>query len=50
MFMSLPCILGGNGVALIVRQQLNEEEKDQLQKSADKLFEIQKTLNVTDGK
>lgn len=48
--MSLPCILGGNGVALIVRQGLNDEEKDQIQKSADQMYEIQKTLKLADAK
>lgn len=41
-FLSLPCILGTNGIHSIVRLNLSEDERRQIQKSADKLHEIQK--------
>lgn len=49
-FMSLPCILGCNGVLSIVRQQLNDEEKAQIQKSADKMYDIQRGLKLGEEK
>lgn len=45
--MSLPCVIGGNGVVYIVRQGLNEKEKDLLQQSADRMNEIQKSLKIS---
>lgn len=41
-FLSLPCVLGRDGVHSIVRLALSEDEKRQIQKSADKLHEMQK--------
>lgn len=49
-FMSLPCILGGNGVVSMVRQQLNDEEKGKIQKSADKMYDIQRGLKLVTEK
>lgn len=42
--MSLPCILGSNGVEFMVRQDLSSLEKEKLQQSADAMNEIQKKL------
>ncbi|XP_018335394.1 L-lactate dehydrogenase-like [Agrilus planipennis] len=46
-YLSLPCILSSCGVSYIVRQQLTEKEKNLLQKSADKMNEIQSGLDLT---
>ncbi|KAF4526646.1 hypothetical protein B566_EDAN015197 [Ephemera danica] len=43
-FLSLPCVLGENGVTHIVRQPLKDEETLQLQKSATTLAEVQSKL------
>uniref|UniRef100_A0AC34F269 L-lactate dehydrogenase n=1 Tax=Panagrolaimus sp. ES5 TaxID=591445 RepID=A0AC34F269_9BILA len=44
-FLSLPCVLGSNGLTHIVRQDLEAEEVEQLQKSAKHLHEIQQSLD-----
>lgn len=46
--MSLPCILGRNGVEFMVRQDLNEVEKEKLQNSANSMYEIQRKLPLSD--
>lgn len=45
-FMSLPCIIGYEGVNYVVRQSLNDDEKQQLQDSAEKLNNIQNILEI----
>lgn len=47
--MSLPCILGESGVLSLIRQQLNDEERNKIQKSADKMFEVQKMLHLNEN-
>jgi L-lactate dehydrogenase len=39
-FLSLPCILGSNGVTHVVKQVLTENEVQQLRKSAKTLAEV----------
>ncbi|XP_037695200.1 L-lactate dehydrogenase C chain isoform X2 [Choloepus didactylus] len=43
-FLSVPCILGWNGVSDIVKVNLNPDEEALLKKSADTLWNIQKDL------
>ncbi|KAF6333297.1 lactate dehydrogenase C [Rhinolophus ferrumequinum] len=43
-FLSIPCILGQNGVSDIVKVHLNNEEKALFMKSADTLWNVQKDL------
>ncbi|GLV33863.1 Lactate dehydrogenase [Carabus blaptoides fortunei] len=43
-FLSMPCILGSNGVQFIVRQVLTQLEKDKLQETANKYKFIQSDL------
>ncbi|KAI9556905.1 lactate dehydrogese A [Daphnia sinensis] len=43
-FLSVPCVLGENGIINIIRQTLTEDELDQLQKSAATLNKIQSNL------
>ncbi|KFD50243.1 LOW QUALITY PROTEIN: hypothetical protein M513_08871, partial [Trichuris suis] len=45
-YLSLPCILGEGGITHIVHQQLSASERNQLQKSAKTLFDIQKELHI----
>lgn len=45
-FLSLPCVLGENGVTHIVKQPLTEEEKKMLHKSADLMAEVQSKLKI----
>lgn len=45
-FLSLPCVLGANGVTDIVNQTLTESELKQLHKSAETLHEVQCGLNL----
>jgi L-lactate dehydrogenase len=40
-FLSLPCVLGENGVNYIVHQKLSPGERAQLQKSANTINEVQ---------
>merc|ERR1719391_373832 len=40
-FLSLPCILGENGITHVVNMKLEEEEEKQLQNSANTLAEVQ---------
>lgn len=40
-YLSLPVVLGENGITHIVKQNLNETEIKQLQKSAAQLYEVQ---------
>jgi len=45
-FLSLPCVLGENGVTHIVKQPLTTEEKEMLHKSASLMAEVQSKLNL----
>lgn len=45
-FLSLPCVLGGNGLTHIIQQKLLESESGQLKKSAQTLFEQQQQLKL----
>jgi len=45
-FLSLPCVLGENGVTHIVKQPLTAEEKEMLHKSASLMAEVQSKLNL----
>jgi L-lactate dehydrogenase len=45
-FLSLPCVLGENGVTHIVKQPLTTEEKEMLQKSASLMAEVQSNLKL----
>lgn len=45
-FLSLPTVLGANGVNFIVRQNLTPKELEQLRGSANQLLEVQKTLKL----
>ncbi|CAJ0587223.1 unnamed protein product, partial [Mesorhabditis spiculigera] len=44
-FLSLPVVLGSNGITHVVRQNLSEGEVAQLQKSAQALLEVQKGIS-----
>lgn len=43
-FLSVPCILGENGIAHLTKIKLTSEEEARLKKSAENLWEIQKEL------
>ncbi|XP_077310723.1 L-lactate dehydrogenase B chain-like [Lithobates pipiens] len=43
-FLSLPCVLNAQGLVQVVNQKLTNDEKAQLQKSAETLWSIQKDL------
>ncbi|KAF5276472.1 hypothetical protein FQA39_LY06541 [Lamprigera yunnana] len=45
-FLSLPCIIGNEGVFTIVKQMLSEEEQELLQESVDYMSGLQKDLNL----
>lgn len=45
-FLSLPCVLGENGVTSIVHQILTDEERELLQKSANTIHDVQKNLKL----
>ncbi|XP_023374664.1 L-lactate dehydrogenase A-like 6A [Otolemur garnettii] len=45
-FLSVPCILGENGITDLIKLKLTPEEEARLQKSADTLWEIQKRLKL----
>lgn len=44
-FLSVPCVLNGNGVTSCVKQVLTDEEVTQLRKSADLMHEVQKGIH-----
>jgi malate/lactate dehydrogenase len=44
--MSLPCVIGENGINYIVKETLTDEEKEKLLKSASILLDIQRELNL----
>ncbi|KAJ8777673.1 hypothetical protein J1605_014326 [Eschrichtius robustus] len=43
-FLSIPCVLGQNGVSDVVKVNLNSEEEALLKKSANTLWDVQKDL------
>uniref|UniRef100_A0A2K6M4L8 Lactate dehydrogenase C n=1 Tax=Rhinopithecus bieti TaxID=61621 RepID=A0A2K6M4L8_RHIBE len=43
-FLSIPCVLGRNGVSDVVKINLNSEEEALFKKSAETLWNIQKDL------
>nr|CAD7424334.1 unnamed protein product [Timema monikensis] len=45
-FLSLPCVLGENGVQYIVKQPLNDEEKRALHRSAETLHDLQVQIKI----
>lgn len=45
-FLSLPAVLGRNGVTKIIQQNLTDEERTALQHSANILEEIKTDLNI----
>ncbi|KAK6057802.1 lactate/malate dehydrogenase, alpha/beta protein [Cooperia oncophora] len=45
-YLSLPCVVGTNGVTHVIKQNLNEEEVDKLHKSWKTLFDVQKELKL----
>jgi len=45
-FLSLPCILGNNGVTHIIKQKLLDSESSQLKNSAATLFDQQQNLKI----
>lgn len=45
-FLSLPCVLGENGVTHVVKQPLTQEEKEKLHKSASLMAEVQSKLKM----
>lgn len=45
-YLSLPCVLGGNGITDVIKQNLNEGEIEQLKKSAAQILEVQQSLNL----
>ncbi|XP_063244799.1 L-lactate dehydrogenase isoform X2 [Bacillus rossius redtenbacheri] len=46
-FLSLPCVLGENGVTHIVHQLLTDDERGMLQRSAGLMHEVQSRLQMT---
>ncbi|XP_063971134.1 L-lactate dehydrogenase-like isoform X3 [Lytechinus pictus] len=45
-FLSLPCILGQDGITHVIKQTLNTKEQAQLQSSANTLWDIAKSLEL----
>ncbi|XP_006642499.1 L-lactate dehydrogenase A chain [Lepisosteus oculatus] len=45
-FLSVPCVLGNSGLSDVVKMTLKTEEEDQLRKSADTLWGVQKELKL----
>uniref|UniRef100_A0A915JK26 L-lactate dehydrogenase n=1 Tax=Romanomermis culicivorax TaxID=13658 RepID=A0A915JK26_ROMCU len=45
-FLSLPAVIGRNGVTDIIRQTLTDEERQRLQKSAENIYQVQKQLKL----
>lgn len=43
-YLSLPCVLNGGGVASVINMTLTDGEENQLQASARALWDIQKDL------
>ncbi len=45
-YLSLPCVVGANGLTHVIKQQLKEGELEQLRKSAKQMWELQKSLKI----
>ncbi|KAE9553099.1 hypothetical protein FO519_003688 [Halicephalobus sp. NKZ332] len=45
-YLSLPCVLGSDGITDVIKQNLNESEINQLQKSASQIHEVQQSLKL----
>ena len=45
-FLSVPCILGGNGITDLIKVKLAPEEEARFKNSAETLWEIQKELKL----
>ncbi|CAK9298650.1 unnamed protein product [Gordionus sp. m RMFG-2023] len=45
-FLSLPCVLGENGVMDVIKQPLNEQERQKLYNSVDTIFKIQSSCKI----
>lgn len=43
-FLSLPCVLNGNGIASVVKQKLSADETAKLQASANLMDEVQRGI------
>ena len=43
-YLSLPCVLNSNGVSSVVNMTLTDDERAQLKRSADTLWNIQRDL------
>jgi L-lactate dehydrogenase len=48
-FLSLPCVLGQNGIVKVLDQSLSQEEESKLQKSAKEMFDLQSTLQLNNS-
>jgi L-lactate dehydrogenase len=46
LFLSLPTVLGANGINFIIRQELKPHELEQLRESARKIHDIQQSLKL----
>lgn len=46
-FLSVPAVLGANGISHTITQQLTEEERSCLQKSAQLMYKVQQNLNLS---
>lgn len=49
-FISLPCIIGRNGISYRIRQNLSEDEKSMLQKAADSIYDLQTNIELYEPK
>ena len=45
-YLSVPCVLGSEGITDVVKQNLNDHEISQLQKSATQIHEVQQSLKL----
>uniref|UniRef100_A0AC35U5C5 L-lactate dehydrogenase n=1 Tax=Rhabditophanes sp. KR3021 TaxID=114890 RepID=A0AC35U5C5_9BILA len=45
-YLSLPCVIGANGLTHVVKQTLNEKEVNQLKESAEQLLKVQNSLTL----
>lgn len=45
-FLSVPCSLGENGIHATLAMRLNDDEKEQLKKSAETLAKVQQQLKI----
>uniref|UniRef100_A0A915CXI7 L-lactate dehydrogenase n=1 Tax=Ditylenchus dipsaci TaxID=166011 RepID=A0A915CXI7_9BILA len=45
-YLSLPCVIGANGLTHVIKQNLRQHETDQLQKSAQQMLQIQNDLSL----